>query len=371
MSLSPQQDQAMRAVRAWLDDEDSPQIFRLFGYAGTGKTTIAKTLAGDLESVCFACFTGKAALVLRSKGCDGASTIHSLIYKFDGNDPVTGAPRFVLNRESPAAEADLIVVDEVSMVGEAQALDLLSFGTKVLVLGDPAQLPPVAGEGYFINGEPDFMLTEVHRQAQDSPIILMSMDVRAGRPLALGSYGGCQVISRMKTPNDQIEHLTAEADQVLCGRNLTRQVLNASVRRFRGLAGASAGWLPTVGDRLVCLRNDSKKNLLNGGIWAVHKVKNENDPVAMTVTSMDVTDLGADVSVDYRYFNGREEDMKWYEKRNNDSFTYGWALTVHKSQGSQWNNVVVYDESSVFRESAQKHLYTAITRAAERLTVIV
>src|SRR4249920_494974 len=84
--FSPHQDAALQAVADWLKAKpghgSTPQIFRLFGYAGTGKTTLAKHIAEAVDGkVLFAAFTGKAALVMRSKGCPSASTIHSLIYR--------------------------------------------------------------------------------------------------------------------------------------------------------------------------------------------------------------------------------------------------------------------------------------------------
>lgn len=183
---STQQSLAISHVESWLTTPGSPQTFSLFGFAGTGKTTLAKHLAGGYKhGVAYACFTGKAALVLRSKGCAGASTIHSLIYRAIP-DPVTGNFRFELDRDGVASSVGLIVIDEVSMVGEELARDLLSFGKKVLVLGDPAQLPPVKSEGYFTNRAPNIMLTEVHRQAAENPIIRMSMDIREGRELRPG-----------------------------------------------------------------------------------------------------------------------------------------------------------------------------------------
>ena len=142
---SPQQDEALRAVSEWLKDKSGPQVFRLFGWAGTGKSTLAVHLAQGVRSVKYAAFTGKAALVMRKKGCKGASTIHSLIYSLVSEKE--GEPKFALDPESDAATADLIVIDEVSMVDESLGRDLLSFGTKVLVLGDPFQLPPVQGAG--------------------------------------------------------------------------------------------------------------------------------------------------------------------------------------------------------------------------------
>src|SRR5919112_4463044 len=163
MNLSPQQDDALKAVSRWLRT-GRPQVFRLFGYAGSGKTTLARRIAEEAGGeVLFAAFTGKAAQVMRNKGCANARTIHSLIYRPRGEkaEKETGElqPAFSLNRASPVAKAKLIVVDECSMVDQALGHDLLSFATPVLVLGDPGQLPPVRGDGFFTGGLPDVMLT--------------------------------------------------------------------------------------------------------------------------------------------------------------------------------------------------------------------
>lgn len=372
MTWSPQQESAIAAVREWLGEKKGPQVFRLFGYAGTGKTTLAKELAANVKGqTLFACFTGKAAQVLRNKGCDGASTIHGLIYK-PRNDEETGKPKFTLNRDSMAAHAELLIIDEVSMVGEELASDLLSFKKKVLVLGDPAQLPPVKGEGYFINAAPDVMLTEVHRQASENPIIRMSMDIRQGRELQLGDYGSSRVISRDSIGRDELREIVIGADQILCGLNRTRQSYNARMREIRGYRGAAADHHPAEGERLVCLRNNSVNGLLNGSLWEATRVKGAGDRVEMRVKSLDDPAAAqVDVVVREEFFTGGEKNLVWQELRGTDQLTFGHALTVHKSQGSQWPHVVLFDESHVFREDAAKHLYTGITRAAERVTVIV
>jgi exodeoxyribonuclease-5 len=370
MSFSQQQGQAIQAVRKWLDDPKAPQVFRLFGFAGTGKTTIARELANEVKgSVHFACFTGKAALVLRKKGCFGASTIHSLIY-----EPIRlpgGGVEFELKEDSAASAAALLVIDEVSMVGEDIALDLLSFGCKVLVLGDPAQLPPVFGEGFFINATPDFMLTEVHRQAQDNPIIRMSMDVREGRGLTVGQYGSSAVVPRFSLKQSTLQEMLAVSDQVLCGTNRTRQSLNTLIRGQKGLIGDHNPAMPTVGDRLVCLKNKKDKNLFNGGLFDVLSVANDDSFSQMEVRSLDEDVDTVNIQVPSELFIGSDKKKNWYDHRLYEEFTYGWSLTVHKSQGSQWDNVTVFDESATFKEHAAKHLYTAITRAAEKVTVIV
>ena len=257
-SWTQAQDQALKAVARWLAAKDGPQLFRLFGYAGTGKSTLARHLAENVEGlVVFAAFTGKAALVMRSKGCVDARTIHSLIYR--ATDTETEEPSFELNDESDATRAKLIVIDECSMVDEELGRDLLSFGRKVLVLGDPAQLPPVKGGGFFTEAEPDVMLTEVHRQAADNPIIRMSMAICEGGQIARGIYGESQVVGR-----DGLEpSLVTGADQVLVGMNKTRRAYNKRLRELRGFSGD----LPQSGEKLVCLRNNRKKGLLNGALF--------------------------------------------------------------------------------------------------------
>lgn len=372
MAWSPQQEQAIKAVKAWLADPSAPQVFRLFGFAGSGKTTLAVHLAADVPGlVLFGCYTGKASLVMRKKGCHNAMTLHSMIYK-PKQDELTGKLHFSWNPDSDACWASLIVVDEVSQVDGKMADDLLRYGRKVLVLGDPAQLPPVSGTGFFINAEPDFMLTEVHRQAADNPIIRMSMDVREGRGLKPGTYGESQVLLRGSIGREALRERVLAADQVLCGINRTRTSLNGRIRELKGIKGDPVGWLPAVGERLVCLRNNREKNLFNGGMWETQRVETYDKYVEMRVKSLDEEGMSpVDVATLRCFFDGTDKDLDWRVKMGWDEFTYGWALSVHKSQGSQWNDVLLYDESEVFREDARKHLYTAITRAAERVTVLM
>ncbi len=238
----------------------TPPVFRLFGYAGTGKTTLAKHIAEGVDGeVKFAAFTGKAASVMRGKGCHGASTIHSLIYRT--RESGEEIPSFDLWDEAPASKADLIIIDECSMVDAELGRDLMSFGVPLLVLGDPAQLPPIQGGGFFTEAEPDAMLTEVHRQAQDDPIVRLSMDIRAGEYLEPGRYGETEVVAK----SDLDPQRVLDADQVLVGRNATRRAYNTRMRERRGFEDT----MPEAGDKLVCLRNNRKKALFNGGLWTV------------------------------------------------------------------------------------------------------
>jgi exodeoxyribonuclease V len=366
--FTPHQDAALAAVGRWLKAKpgvgSTPQVFRLFGYAGTGKTTLARHVAHDVDGkVQFAAFTGKAALVMRSKGCNGATTIHSLIYR--ARDSGAEVPSFDLWDSSPASKAKLIVIDECSMVDAELGRDLLSFDVPVLVLGDPAQLPPVQGGGFFTSGDPDAMLTEVHRQAQDDPIVRLSMDVRAGKRLERGTYGLTQVVRRDELDPQRV----LEADQILVGRNATRRAYNARMRERRGLSDP----LPTAGDKLVCLRNNRKKRLFNGGLWIVkERGAARAKAIALRLTpDEDSTGKPVKVSVRPECFLGAIEEVEWPLRRNYDEFDYGYVLTVHKAQGSQWGDVVLFDESFAFPDSRERWLYTGVTRAAKRLTVVM
>jgi ATP-dependent exoDNAse (exonuclease V) alpha subunit len=367
-AFSPEQDAALKAVAAWLKAKpgrgNTPPVFRLFGYAGSGKSTLAKHLAEGVEGkVLFAAFTGKAALVMRRKGCEGASTIHSLIYRPLGTS--VEQPSFELWDDAPASKAQLIVIDECSMVDADLGRDLLSFRIPLLVLGDPAQLPPIQGGGFFTAAEPDAMLTQVHRQAQDDPIVRLSMDIREGKRLVPGVYGETQVVKRDALDPQRV----LDSDQVLVGRNATRRAYNARMRERRGFEGT----LPLAGDKLVCLRNNRRKSLLNGGLWIVKESPRARRAILRLHLKSD--DFGGDrivkVSVRPECFDGGIEELTWDQRKRHDEFDFGYVLTVHKAQGSQWDDVVLFDESFAFPDSRDRWLYTGVTRAAKRLTVVV
>ncbi|WP_320200410.1 ATP-dependent DNA helicase [Agrobacterium sp. rho-13.3] len=374
MQFSPQQDEALKAVSRWLKEGRTP-VFRLFGYAGTGKTTLAKHFAENVDGeVLFAAFTGKAAQVLRSRGAKNARTIHSLIYRPRGEEAVedeeTGktsiAPMFTINRQSSLAKAALIIIDECSMVDEQLGKDLMSFGTPILVLGDPGQLPPVTGGGFFTEQEPDYLLSEIHRQAKDNPIIQLAMDVREGKEIMRGDYGTAQVISK----HEVTQSLVLDADQVLVGTNRTRKRYNQRLRELKGFVAD----YPQSGDKLVCLRNDPAKGLLNGSLWQVMSSSRETVKPGINLMVRpedDDMDRGAaKIKLLKAAFEDTETEIPWQTRKRYDEFDYGYALTVHKAQGSQWNNVVLFDESFAFRDSRERWLYTAITRAAETLTIV-
>ena len=405
MIWSPQQDAALEAVRKWLDNPGGRQIFRLFGYAGTGKTTLAIEIANMVNGTCkFATFTGKAALVMSKKGCHGASTIHSLIYKV--REDHLGNPRFVLDDESTLSSASLLIIDECSMVNDEIGEDLLSFEVPILVLGDPAQLPPVAGAGFFTEGHtPDVMLTEIHRQADGNPIIHLATIVRKGERPAHGNYkgdnnnGAVSVIARAEAGDRSM----LAADQIICGTNAFRKSINGKMRgllrsndpkivKLRTDLGIAPlpepdrlSILPVVGDRVICLKNKRDRGIFNGGMFRVRQLF-DRAPDANKPGLPNVSYLGVDsddvasmksvrVQVPHNYWEGTKDKLENYEKKHFDEFDYAYAITCHKSQGSQWDKVFVYDDGFIFKKSSEdmprRWLYTAITRAADKLIVAI
>lgn len=366
MKFSTQQDVALKAVDAWLKKGQSP-VFRLFGYAGAGKTTLARHIAENADGeVAFAAFTGKAAHVMRNKGCVDASTIHSLIYRPTGDEDEDDGPSFTIRHDAPASKADLIIIDECSMVDEDLGRDLLSFGIPVLVLGDPAQLPPVKGGGFFTQGDPDYMLTEIHRQAEDNPIIHLSMLIREK---------GVEAVTQMESSGDALQFISKrdidadtilECDQVLVGTNKTRRKFNDRIRELKGHLDTT----PEAGEKLVCLRNNKKKGLLNGGLWSVTLKKTARGTKARMIVRPEEGGKSVSINVPHGFFSEGAENIPYTQRRNADEFDYGYALTVHKAQGSQWDHVVLFDESWAFREHSQRWLYTAVTRAAKQLTLV-
>lgn len=388
MDITPsqQQDAALIAVARWhkqcmaeihANKPLSQPIFRLFGLAGTGKTTLARKFAESVEGDTIYCaFTGKAAVVMRRAGCHGARTIHSLIYA-PKQDSKTGHVRFDLDDDSPAKDADLIVPDECSMVDEVLGRDLMSFGRPILVLGDPMQLPPVksdrdrangTGAGFFTEAEPDIMLTEVHRQARDNPILAMATDVREGKRLDFGAYGDSRIIRK----KDVTARMVLEHDQVIVGRNDTRTSYNKRIRQIL----KRESHMPEVEDRLVCLRNNRSTGLFNGGLFEVVEVPRPKashriaDRIPLIVKSLDLDGAAAqDVETRIECWDGDLKEVHWQDRKGADEFDYGYALTCHKSQGSQWDHVMLFDEAYAFRDDAQRWLYTAITRAAKTITI--
>jgi len=425
MQWSPQQDAALIAFRRWFNGSfcASDPVFLLFGYAGTGKSTLAKFLAQEVGGhVCFAAYTGKASCVMRKMGCRGATTVHGLIYisqekpdervtelarrlsELDADSMEAEELRYELEQEKKRCyapsyrlreeddvfsirvgdegeeeeysyekrgadifNASLIIVDEVSMVNEKMGRDLLSFGKPILVLGDPMQLPPIEGGGFFTKRTPHVELTEIHRQARDNPIIDLATRVRLGETLSLGTYGK----SRVVTLRDIESSALVNYDQVLVWTNRKRSEEN---KRMRLLLGHERPY-PEHGEKLVCLRNNHRLGLLNGALWMTkgNARENDKDSVLVTVVPTDEGFYERQTAAWKLPFEGHGKQMMLmpYQQRVRfNEFDYGYALTVHKAQGSQFESVLLFDEYPDDGDCRANWLYTGITRAVDRIDIV-
>jgi exodeoxyribonuclease-5 len=365
LSLSDSQQDAVDQVDYW-HTSGRAQVFYLFGYAGTGKTTIAKHIASRIDGpVGFAAYTGKASSVMTRKGCP-ASTLHSLLYHPKKKlDPVTGKDtgqvEFVRKENNTASRLSLVIIDECSMVGNVLGEDLMRLGVKVLVLGDPAQLPPVEGTGFFHTDKPDILLTEIHRQAETSGVLQLATAVRTGQPVQRRQYLESEVVSFA----DLNRFDPTSFDQILVGTNNTRVYWNNQMRKRLGFTDAN----PVSGERVICCKNNHKLKLLNGEQFIVVDCQQRDHDTVRLNLRRDDGDM-VQVESDVFLFRGGNVKEMPPAQDHRSIFDFAYAITVHKSQGSQWDRVMVLDQSHVFRENAAKWLYTAITRAAEQVVVV-
>ncbi len=367
IELSKDQEQALEAMLNWYNNRNpsnkQQQVFYLAGWAGTGKTTLANIFTKSLPSehkILYASFTGKAALRMRQAGMRGAQTLHSLIYHVETGKG--GKPIFTLNQKSELRKANLLILDECSMVGKELGEDVLSFGTPILILGDQGQLPPVKGTGFFTGRKPNATLSEVHRQALENPIIQFATDIRLGKPIKKYCDEHLIVYANKELVD---EHIT-QVDQILVGSNKTRRVINARMREeFNHL-----GPYPEAGERVICLRNNRREKIFNGMIGTL-----ETDAYfEKEIMYLDFVDEEGNLYQVNAHPEGFQDDdllgnMDWEYKKLYNEFTYGYAITVHKAQGSQWDSVMILDDGFLIwdKPNRKRWLYTAVTRAAEKL----
>lgn len=365
------------------------------GYAGSGKSTLIRFIIGAMgintNEVAYVAYTGKAATVLRQKGCPNATTAHKLLYyaKQLPNGKFVYNPRKVLENEYK-----IIVVDEVSMLPRTLWELLLSHKVYVLACGDPGQLPPVdKDQDNHVLDNPHIFLDEIMRQAQDSEIIRLSMHIREGKPLSTFQALGEQV--RIMKPKEVVSGMYDWADQILCATNDRRNLINKFVREDKGF-----GYKPCIGDKIISLRNHwefysalGDWTLTNGCIGTITSFNIEtmripryikdNGQLEYMITDMSIDgDNFFDIPIDYHQLVSGESVLtpqQQYKMRNNKNigieppyeFAYAYAITVWKAQGSEWDKVLVFEENHPFdKKEHLQYLYTACTRASEKLVLI-
>ena len=367
------------------------------GYAGAGKSTLVRFIIEELKTygvketdVCFACFTGKAAQVLLKKGNKNVITLHKLLYK-----SIPKESGGFVRIPNPSIPYKIVVVDEVSMAPKTLMDLLFKHDVYVICLGDPFQLPPVdKKEDNHLLDTPHIFLDEIMRQAQESEIIQLSMAIRENRPIEAFQGKEVQILNKEELNTGMLTW----ADQILVATNATRVSINAQMRKLLNF-----GEQPQDGDKIICLRNywdcfsDNEEPLVNGTIGILKNsflTKRYLPRIVKSTDGLSHIDLimGDFISDSGMYFHSLEMDKKmidtgefsldWktvYQLNRNPKtrdippleFTYGYAITCHKAQGSEWDKVLVIEEKFPFEKIEHaRWLYTAVTRSSEKLVLV-
>ena len=367
------------------------------GYAGAGKSTLVRFIIEELKTygvketdVCFACFTGKAAQVLLKKGNKNVITLHKLLYK-----SIPKESGGFVRIPNPSIPYKIVVVDEVSMAPKTLMDLLFKHNVYVICLGDPFQLPPVdKKEDNHLLDAPHIFLDEIMRQAQESEIIQLSMAIRENRPIEVFQGKEVQILNKEELNTGMLTW----ADQILVATNATRVSINTQMRKLLNF-----GEKPQDGDKIICLRNywdcfsDNEEPLVNGTIGILKDsflTKRYLPRIVKSTDGLSHIDLimGDFISDSGMYFHSLEMDKKmidtgefsldWktvYQLNRNPKtrdippleFTYGYAITCHKAQGSEWDKVLVIEEKLPFDKIEHaRWLYTAVTRSSEKLVLV-
>ena len=390
MILTEKQEQGLKeCIKRY---ENGEKYCVISGYAGAGKSTLVKVIIENLpgidpeEDVAYACYTGKAAQVLLKKGNKNVITLHKLLYE---SIPRPDGTFFRVPKT--AIDYSIVVVDEVSMAPKTLMDLLFTHGCFVICLGDPFQLPPIdKNQDNGLLEHPDVFLDEIMRQALDSSIIRLSMQIRNREKIEYGKYNDAIVMPYEKLNTGVLKW----GDQVLVGTNKTRININQTFRNMQG-----RGSEPEEGDKVICLRNywdnlaDNDDPLVNGTVGHIHNLYTSYNKIPPYCGGQTIPVLYADFISDseadfgtlnmdkHQIITGeRSLDARTIYKLNSRrptqylvpmEFTYAYAITTHKAQGSEWDKVVVLEEGFPFdKEEHARWLYTAVTRASEQLVLV-
>lgn len=383
LELTDNQTEVLKKLYSWYFSTSKDQYITVGGYAGTGKTTLvallrkALNIKNDKLKVAFCSYTGKGTNVLKSKIAeqdaffkqDNISTIHSLIYSpiEDGGGVIVGWDR------KEKIYAELIIIDEASMVDQLIWSDIKNYGVPIIAVGDHGQLPPIQGNFNLIK-EPQLVLKQIHRQAKENPIIQLSIQARETGSIKEGIYSSTvkKLILNDVETQEYMQEVLSQYDTntlILCGYNFTRVKANGFIRQALGFETSQ----PQVNDRVICLRNNHKKGIFNGmqgNIISIH----ENDAEWFNCQIKMDTGHMYEGLIYKGQFNS-EEPLNFTKDRaksvKGDLFDFGYAITVHKAQGSEAKKVVLFEErfAKMDDEGWKRWLYTAVTRAQEELYI--
>jgi exodeoxyribonuclease-5 len=423
--LSSEQEAAVIAVADWFKSPSTVRsYFYLAGYAGTGKSTVIRAIVKHLslgaDQIRACAFTAKAAKVLERKLGMEATTLHSLNYipivdanleqlqdqlrfAHDHNDHDTathlrkevdklirkgGGMKYFPRPADDLANSGvkLIVADECSMLHEGHVDDLHRHEIPVLYVGDQGQLDPVEKiskqshrgvKPFSAMFNPDFSLTHVHRQAEGNPILTAATLAREGQYIPyvrmLNGFGKCSPEVLERNPA-----MLTGADVVLCQRHITRRSLIHKIRTARGFVKP----VPLAGETVVCRLNNQTMGVARGEQFTlVSDAERDGDRLRLLLRDDRGTEL--DLKADRRMFDAYSDPVLANDidggrlnfNKKYPPFDFGYVLTVHSAQGSEWSKVLLFNDYADWLQQKQpdqyrRWLYTGITRASKQLLVV-
>jgi len=372
------------------------------GLAGTGKTFLISFIRNEIQKkfdigAAFVTYTGKASSVLKNKliennalkHFDFVGTIHSLIYvpkiEYDKKSKKMVVVRWDKKSVLPY---HLIFVDEASMVNPQIWYDLLSYNIPIIAVGDYGQLPPIGGK-FNLMSKPDYILHEIKRQALDNPIIRLAMDIRNEKEITYGFYDkNVKNIIKLPWSSEKCKKIFYNLDflsndlVILCGTNRTRVYINQLIRQELGFNNPE----PYPGEKIIFLKNNYTSKVVNGMIGKnLFMLYEGKDLYDMTIELEDVEENYSGIvyngcfnKIQYQDEMTKLEEIKKKNKKllqrrkvsTIDICDFGYCISVHKSQGSEFNKVVCFIDHEWDKETMKRWLYTACTRAKEKLFLI-
>lgn len=395
LTLSEEQARSYCEIMDYIFNRDS-RAYVLSGVAGTGKTTLIGMLLHRLQYQCklniyCVSFTGRAASVLHTMAQERfgvaapCSTIHSFLYMSRRN-PVTDKIEFILKDKSEIKTyTDVIFVDEAQMVNRELFEDIMQLDLPVVFFGDKEQLPPVSDDdsAFNIMDAADFHMTTIQRQAETNPIIALSREIReTGR---INKSQASEEVKFIKTSDVTVDFMKdSRADVILTGTNKERKKYNGVARFAKGFTASFA--IP--GETIVCLSNSESTEgdyVANGERYQVMSVSDmktvwkKNTPIAyrfyvlLRSDGQRTSDRCISVNIPESCWDEDVPGHLHMEPTINNIrmsiFTFGYAMSVWKACGSEFDEVLFVDEDVSFFVPRKKFRYTAITRAKKSITI--
>lgn len=387
--LNEQQEQICSKI---VNDVKNGRLINEFdGEPGTGKSVVLmecfRRLNYSPSEILPMAYTGQAAIVMRTKGFYNARSAHSSIYNLEKinkknngsiimdthyNIPEEG---IVFSPKTHLGGIKAIAIDEGYQIPLGMKADIEKFNLPIIVTGDRHQLPPVKAKPAYLTGDDIPHLSQLMRQHENDPIIYLSRRAKNNLPIHTGMYGSNVLVI---SEEDVTDLMLQKSNIILCGTNKSREELNRYIRS--NIYNIKSN-LPVFGDRMICRKNNwdielegiSLANGLVGTVTNSPSVLNFNGKKYDIDFKPDLMPRSfRNIHCDYEYLTSSPENKQYAKSNkynNNEKFEYAYALTVHLSQGAEFNGGM-YFEDAMGGGIKNQIDYTAITRFKQFLIYV-